>query len=36
MTNADGTARVRVVLAYGTMEIDEAVQRATVVCNVRK
>ncbi len=30
MSNADGAAPPRVVFAYGTMEIDEAVQRAGV------
>ncbi len=30
MSNADGTALPRVVFAYGTMEIDEAVQGAGV------
>ncbi len=31
MTNADNTVPTRVILAFGTMEIDAAVQRATLV-----
>ncbi len=31
MSNADQVAQPRVVLAFGTMEIDAAVQRATLV-----
>ncbi|HSH77961.1 MAG TPA: hypothetical protein VLA19_05435 [Herpetosiphonaceae bacterium] len=30
MTNADNTVPTRVILAFGTMEIDAAVQRAVV------